>query len=176
MYAVGDAYKVHTECIQADKKSKREEFFFYFFFIACVPSSFTVRVFGHSRTPSSLTARLSRLESPSRLAGQEKSPASTIPDAGCGAVRGDMKAVFRAVKMRYAPWTHSGACGGDPTLSCIPLPPRLTNRLSRGLFRRIHPAWEFYANTRCRRHGSPWTRSSATAVPDCFWTWVWARR
>ena len=30
MYAVGDAYKVHTECIQAYKRV-REEFFFYFF-------------------------------------------------------------------------------------------------------------------------------------------------
>ena len=30
MYAVGDAYKVHTECIQAHKEVKREKFFFYF--------------------------------------------------------------------------------------------------------------------------------------------------
>ena len=33
MYAVGDAYKAHTECIQAHKEVKREEFLFYFFFI-----------------------------------------------------------------------------------------------------------------------------------------------
>ena len=31
MYAVGDAYKVHTECIQAYKKRKRENSSFYFF-------------------------------------------------------------------------------------------------------------------------------------------------
>ena len=43
MYAVGDAYKVHTECIQAYKESKREQFLFYFFFILSVLLSSTAR-------------------------------------------------------------------------------------------------------------------------------------
>ena len=33
MYAVGDAYRLHTKCIQAHKEEKREKFLFYFFFI-----------------------------------------------------------------------------------------------------------------------------------------------
>ena len=71
MYAVGDAYRLHTECIQAYKKSKREKFLFHFFFILPVllsstardfrHSSSTVRVFGHSRTPPKLIARSFRL-------------------------------------------------------------------------------------------------------------------
>ena len=43
MYALKDAYKVHTECIQAYKKSKREDSSFYFFFILPVLPSSTAR-------------------------------------------------------------------------------------------------------------------------------------
>ena len=46
---------MHTDCIQSAykhiKSRKEKNSFFYFFFIACVPSSFTARIFGHSRTP-----------------------------------------------------------------------------------------------------------------------------
>ena len=62
MYAVGDAYKVHTECIQAYKKRKREEFFFtssytaclFIFYCPCLQAIklFSVRVFRHVRIPS----------------------------------------------------------------------------------------------------------------------------
>ena len=45
MYAVGDAYKAHTECIQAYKKSKREDSSFYFFFILPVLPPSTARDF-----------------------------------------------------------------------------------------------------------------------------------
>ena len=48
MYAVGDAYRAHTECIQAYKKSKREKFLFHFFFILPVLLSSTARDFRHS--------------------------------------------------------------------------------------------------------------------------------
>ena len=59
MYALGNAYRLHTKCIQAHKRVKREEFLFYFFFIlpVSIPSTarflgnhFTVRVFRHSST------------------------------------------------------------------------------------------------------------------------------
>ena len=58
MYAVGDAYRLHTKCIQAHKRVKREEFlfllliyclFFYLLLSAIYGrSSSTVRVFRHS--------------------------------------------------------------------------------------------------------------------------------
>ena len=36
MYAVGDAYKAHTKCIQAHKRVKREEFLFLLLLILSV--------------------------------------------------------------------------------------------------------------------------------------------
>ena len=78
MYAVGDAYKVHTECIQAYKKSKREKFLFHFFFILPVLLSSTARdlrtiIFYCPRLqaftdPSNLIARSSRSRPPPRSA------------------------------------------------------------------------------------------------------------
>ena len=50
MYALKDAYKLHTKCIQTDKEVKREKFLFYFFFILPVLPSSTVRVYGQSNS------------------------------------------------------------------------------------------------------------------------------
>ena len=47
MYAVGDAYRLHTECIQAYKKRKREDSSSYFFFILSVFLSSTARFSGN---------------------------------------------------------------------------------------------------------------------------------
>ena len=58
MYAVGDAYKVHTKCIQAHKRVKREEFLFYFFFILPVSISSTARFLGNHFYCSRLQAFL----------------------------------------------------------------------------------------------------------------------
>ena len=63
---------MHTDCIQSAykhiKSRKEKNSFFYFFFIACVPSSFTARIFGHSRAPSlSLPAFLDWTASPAGL-------------------------------------------------------------------------------------------------------------
>ena len=44
MYAVGDAYKVHTECIQAHKEVKREDSSSYFFILPVLLPS-TARFF-----------------------------------------------------------------------------------------------------------------------------------
>ena len=62
MYALKDAYRLHTKCIQAYKESKRERFFLLLLlYIACSSifycsffrhSSPTARIFRHSRTPS----------------------------------------------------------------------------------------------------------------------------
>ena len=68
MYAYGNAYRLHTKCIQAYKRVKKEEFLFYLLFILPVLfycSRFqaiflTVRRFGHVRTSSDLTACPSR--------------------------------------------------------------------------------------------------------------------
>ena len=95
MYAVGDAYKAHTECIQAYKKSKREDSSFYFFFILSVllpstardfrQSSSTVRTFGHSQTPSRLIARSFRLAGRMRVPRDGdlvRKPGFSIPGQG----------------------------------------------------------------------------------------------
>ena len=113
MYAVGDAYRLHTECIQAYKRRKKRNSSFYFFFILPTFIFYCPRL-RHSRTPSHFIARLSESGSSPRLAGQKKPRIHEVPDAGCDAVRGDIKAVFRAAGLHYAAWTHSGACGGDP--------------------------------------------------------------
>ena len=119
MYAVGDAYKtayrMHTSEHEHIRRIKeRNSSFYFFFYIVCSYIS-TARVFRHSRTSSHFIARLSKSGLPPHLAGQEKKPRiHEVPDAGCDAVRGDIKAVFRAAGLHYAAWTHSGACGGDP--------------------------------------------------------------
>ena len=66
MYAVGDAYKVHTECIQAYKKSKREKFLFHFFFILPVLLSSTARDFRHSSSTVRVFRHVRLSESPIR--------------------------------------------------------------------------------------------------------------
>ena len=62
---------MHTDCIQSAYKhikSRKEKNSFFYFFIACVPSSFTARIFGHSRAPSrSLPAFLDWTASPAGL-------------------------------------------------------------------------------------------------------------
>ena len=52
MYTVGDAYRLHTKCIQVNKESKRERFFLLLLLYIACSSIFYCSFFRHSRTPS----------------------------------------------------------------------------------------------------------------------------
>ena len=61
MYAVGDAYKVHTECIQAYKKRKREDSSSYFFILPVLLSLLPAISGIHKTYQASLPVLLGRI-------------------------------------------------------------------------------------------------------------------
>ena len=98
MYAVGDAYKVHTECIQAYKRV-REEFFFYFFLyclffylLLLASSGIPRRTMNDFLLPVVADSRFFGLSSPVRRAVRHHpnlflAPRSSCAPAGVYAIR-----------------------------------------------------------------------------------------
>ena len=87
MYAVGDAYRLHTECIQAYKRRKKRNSSFYFFFILPTFIFYCPRLRAFT-DPITLHCPFIRIGVVAAFGRPKKPRIHEVPDAGRGAVRG----------------------------------------------------------------------------------------